>query len=198
MIMFKKSFKKFHKADEGIAAIETAFVLPLMVLLYFGLVDVTGLISFNRKITAAANLTSDLVGQRRTSILKAEIDDIYNATAMIMAPTPMSDVRVEVYGFRNVGGTVTQIWTTSNGQGPACSSASAMLPASMLPLMQAGNDLIVTRTCMNFTPYVAAFMGNSIMGSTIFPVNASISVRPRASLVLNCYTTTVAAGTLCS
>jgi Flp pilus assembly protein TadG len=198
--MFKKLFNKFLKAEDGIAAIEMAFVMPLMILLYFGLVDVTGLISFNRKITSSASLTSDLVAQKRNSILKAEIDDIYNATAMIMSPTPMTDVRVEVYGFRNVGGTVTQIWKTSNGQGPACTSA--LSTANMLPLMAANvsdkNDLIVTRTCLNFEPYVAAFMGDSILGSTIFPVNATISVRPRASLKLDCYATTVTAGTLCS
>lgn len=194
--MTKKPFHDFLAAENGIAAIETAFILPLMILLYFGLVDVTGLISFNRKVTASASITADLIAQQRTSILKSQIVDIYNATSMIMSPTPVGDVRIEVYGYRNIAGTITQVWKTNNAQGPNCSGAVST--ANMLPLMAAGNDVVVTRTCMNFSPYVASFMGASVMGSTSFAVNSSITVRPRQTPTLNCYATTVAAGTLCS
>jgi Flp pilus assembly protein TadG len=192
--MFKKIFQKFCVADDGIAAIEMAFIMPLMLLLYFGLVDVTGLISFNRKITAAASVTADLVAQQRTSVLKAAIADTYNATAMIMAPAPATDTHIDVFGFRNVGGTITQIWSTNNGVGPSC--GGAISTTGMLPLMVAGNDLVAARTCMTYTPYVATFMGNTILGATSFNVTQTIMVRPRSSLQLTCYTTTVG-GTTC-
>jgi Flp pilus assembly protein TadG len=190
--MMKIDWKNFIYSDKGAAGIEFAFVFPFMVLMYFGLVDVTGLISFNRKVTAAASLTADLVAQQKNSILKGQIQDTYNAVEMIMSPTPMSNVRVEVYGFRKkasaVGG-VSQEWSTNNGQGPAC--ANAMTPATYLPLMSVDNDIVVARTCLVFSPYVAGFLGHSIMGATSFPVSAAIAVRPRASLKLDCFVTTV-------
>ena len=192
----KTRLRKFLKAEDGVAAIEMAFIFPFMVLLYFGMVDVTALINFNRKVTAVAGMTADMVAQQKTSILKSQIDDIYNAVSLIMSPTVMSDVHVEVTGLRNTSGVMSKVWTTSNGQGPAC--PTAIVPADYLALTAAGNDIVVARTCMVFTPYVTAFMGNTILGATSFSVRATISQRPRSSLVLNCYATTVAAGTLCS
>ena len=188
--------KSFFKNDKGVAAIEMAFIMPFMLLLYFGLVDITVLISMNRKITSAASTTADLVTQQRNAVLKSYITDTFNATAMIVAPTPASEVRVELFGFRNVSGTITKIWQTNNGMGPSCGTVPTT--TSMASLMTAGTDIIVARTCMNFTPAVATFMGTNIVGATTFLLNQSISIRPRSTLQLNCYQTTVAAGTLCS
>ena len=195
--MFKKTLLAFLNAESGIAAIEMAFILPTMLLLYFGLMDVTGLVSMNRKITASASITADLVGQQRTSILKPVIVDQYNASEMIMSPTPIANVRVEVFGYRaNAGLTsVTKIWHTSNNQGPSCGVDPDT--ANMLPLMSAGNDLVVARSCISYTPYVTSFLGTTIMGSTSFLIKQTISVRPRSSLQLTCYDSTVG-GTICA
>jgi Flp pilus assembly protein TadG len=187
----------FLRNETGLAAIEMAFIMPFMLFLYFGLVDATGLISLNRKVTAAAGATADLVAQSRTTILKTTVDDYYNATAMIMDPTPAANVRVEVFGFRDVKGTITKIWQTSSGTGPSC-SLTAPSTATMKPLMTAGNDVIVARSCISYSPYVASFMGKTIMGASTFLLNQTIAVRPRSSLQLTCYQTTVLAGTVCS
>lgn len=186
--MLKKMYQKFAAAERGIVAIEMAFIMPTILLLYFGLMDITGLVSANRKITASASITADLVGQQKTSIIKATIDDQYNATAMIMSPTDITKVRVEVFGYRKVSGAAAKIWHTSNNNGPAC-SATDPDTTNMLTLMAAGNDLIVARSCMTFTPYVTTFFGNVLLGSTSFLVKQTISVRPRSSLDITCYTT---------
>jgi Flp pilus assembly pilin Flp len=193
--MIKMHIRKFLKAESGIAAIEMAFVLPAMLLLYCGMMDVTGLVSTNRKITASASTTADLVGQQKTSILKAVIDDDYNATAMIFSPNTLDNVRVEVFGYRTVSGTVTKIWHTSNLKGPSCGVDPDI--SGMPSLMTSGNDLIVARSCQNYTPYVVTFLGTSMLGSASFLVKQSISVRPRSSLDLTCYDTTVG-GTKCT
>jgi Flp pilus assembly protein TadG len=195
-MMMKNLSRSFLKNDSGMPAIEFAMILPFMCLLYFGLVDATGLISFNRKITASAGVTADLIAQQRTDILKSNIDDIYNATDMVMSPTPSADVHVEAFGYRNVSGTITKIWSTSNGKGPSCGAAPST--ANMASLMAAGNDVILTRSCMNWTPYMVSFLGSSILGASTFLISQSIAVRPRTSLTITCWQTTKAAGTVCA
>jgi Flp pilus assembly protein TadG len=199
-----KMLRSFIKAESGMAAVEFAFIVPVMLLLYFGLIDITGLVSLNRKVTASAAITADLVGQQKTSVLKPLIMDQYNATAMIMSPTSITNVRVEVFGYRNVGGTPTKIWHTSNNQGPACGVDPDI--TNMLPLMAATNDLVVARTCTTFTPYVISWMsrdaaGNSnsikVLASDSFLVKQAIVVRPRSSLQLTCYESVVG-GALCT
>ena len=205
--MFKKMMTKclvrngsvaqeFLQRDDGAAAIEFAFILPLVLLIYFGLVDVTGLISTNRRIVSAAATMADLVGQQKTNILKSTIADQYNAVYVIMQPVTSANVRIEVFGYRRVAGAITKIWKTSNNMGPSC-GVTEPDTTNMGTLMTAGNDVIVARTCVTFTPAVATFAGTNILGATSFSVKQAISVRPRSSLTLTCYETAVG-GTICS
>ena len=187
--------KKYKRAEAGIAAIEFAFILPFMLLLYFGLMDLTGMIGFSRKITAVANTMADLTAQNRTSVLKSDITDYYNAASLIMNPTPIGNVTINMYGYRMVGTTPTQQWKTTNGTGPGCNNAPQV--SAMTPLMGAGNDLVVSVACYRFTPYVATFMGDKILGNTTIKVEQLIMVRPRSTAKLDCYTST-AQTTLCS
>jgi Flp pilus assembly protein TadG len=186
----------FLREEKGAAAVEFAFIIPFMMLLYFGLIDVTGLISLNRRIVSSATTMADLVGQQKTNVLASTIADQFNAAYVTMKPMPSSNLRIEVYDYRLVGSTITLIWKTSNNQGPVCGPAP--VTTNMAPLMTAGNDVILARTCTTYSPTIATFMGSNILGATSFTVRQAISVRPRSSLSLNCYATTVAAGTLCS
>ena len=91
------------------------FILPFMLFLYFGLIDLTGLISYNRKITSIASATADLVGQNRATVLKPDIQDYFKVSSMIMNPIPDDDVKVRVFGiphhrFHGQQGLVCRQW----------------------------------------------------------------------------------------
>jgi Flp pilus assembly protein TadG len=196
----KKQQRKFFKDTRGAAAIEMAMIFPFMIFLYFGMADLTGLVSLNRKVTYAADVMGDLVTRDTDSILKSEIVDFYNSTDLIMMPTPYANVRVELFAYRNTGTAaspvIAQIWKTNNGNGSSCGAAP--VTTTMPALMTSGNDLILARVCTTYTPYVANFMGQSILGASTFAVSKMITRRPRSSLKLMCYQTTVAAGTACT
>ncbi len=185
----------FLRNNRGAAAIEMAMVFPFLLLLYFGLADLTGLVSLNRKISYAADVMADLVTRNNTSILKAEVTDFYNATELVMSPRPSSTVRVELFGYRISGSTVSQIWAANNGQGSSCGASPST--GTMPTLMTAKNDLIIARVCTTYIPYVASFLGQSILGASSFKVTKSVLRRPRGSLQLTCYQTAVN-GTVCS
>ena len=104
----KNKLRKFIGETRGIAAIEMAFIMPFMLLLYFGLFDITALVSVNRKVTYSASIVADLVAQNKTSVLKSKLQDYYNAASLVMAPIPSSAVRVEVFGYSITGSTVSQ------------------------------------------------------------------------------------------
>jgi Flp pilus assembly protein TadG len=193
--MVKNKIRKFIGETKGIAAIEIAFITPFMLLLYFGLFDITALVSVNRKVTYSASVVADLVAQNKTSILKSKLTDYYSAANLVMSPIPASAVRVEVFGFRIAGTTVSQIWKTNNGQGSSCGADPST--TAMAPLMVAGNDLVVARVCTTYEIYAANFLGHSIVNGSSFVISESITQRPRATLKLTCYNTTVG-GAVCS
>jgi hypothetical protein len=186
---------KFLKADKGMAGIEAALIMPFLLLMYFSLHDLTALITFNRKITSAASTVADVVGQAQTAKTNmGVITDDLNSVGMIMQPTPMGDVHVDIINYRMIGGTPTSVWKVHTTSGPTCAAPSI---SNMPALMSAGNDVIVAVACMSYTPYVATFFGTNLLGSTSFNIQQSITARPRASTLLDCFTTSTST-TKCS
>lgn len=192
--MRMRGLNSYLNAQSGVAAIEFAFILPVMLLLYFGMMDLTTLVVDNRKVTTISSAVADLTAQNRTTVLKPQVTDYMQVANMVLNPMPADGVTVRVFGYRNQGGTATKMWETSNGSGPGCTTTPDTTGFSNL--MTAGNDLVVAQTCMSYTPYVANFLGKSILGATTFNVDQSVVVRPRSTLTLNCQVTT--GGAVCS
>lgn len=193
--MISRHMKKFAAAETGVAAIETALILPFLLFLYFGMIDLTSLIAFNRKITYSASVAADATSQNKTSMLESATTDYYKGVELIMSPTPTDRIKVDIYGYRPSGGAAVQIWKTSKSTGPTCASTPSV--SAMPPLMTAGNDIIVAIACMQYTPYVATFLGENVLGATTFNLEQVVMLRPRSSLTLTCYESTIG-GTVCS
>lgn len=191
----KEMPRKFKVNEDGMPAIEAAFILPLLIMLFIGLFELTSAISINRQVTNAASAMADLITRHNSSILKAEITDYYNAPEMIMAPIPSSNVRIELFGYRKAGAVISQIWKTNNGKGSSCGGDPPT--ANMAPLMVSGNDLVVARVCTTYTPVTTAFLGTIFFPNPTLAVSETITDRPRISPTLTCYQT-VEGGALCS
>lgn len=70
------SLRALSRAREGLAAVEFAFIAPIMILLFFGVVEGSAAYSANRKVLLSANTLADLVAQE-TSITKDNLDDLF-------------------------------------------------------------------------------------------------------------------------
>jgi Flp pilus assembly protein TadG len=184
--MRTKSFRQYLKSNKGVAAIETAFVLPFMIFMFFGLIDVTDMVSNTRRITAIASSVADLAGQHRDKIFRTDIDDYFKVAKLIMNPKSDANVKVVVYGFRKTGATVDQTWKVDNGKGVACNTAPDV--NKMADLMFAANDLVVAQACMKYIPPYVGFLNVTyILGSAEMNLEQIITLRPRSSLKLDCY-----------
>src|SRR5262245_41682446 len=98
---------RFAKDVGGMAAIEAGFVFPVMVVLYVGLVDITNLVTVNRRVTITTSTVADLTTQIDSTTTKAELDGIYDAAKAIFEPLPVSNISLSLYNFRLVGETPT-------------------------------------------------------------------------------------------
>ena len=77
----------FRLCRRGIAAMEFALVLPLGVILLFGVTEVSNVLLIDRKISRAAHAGADLVSQQ-IAVSEANIADIFKAMQIILEPFP--------------------------------------------------------------------------------------------------------------
>ncbi|MAC38359.1 MAG: pilus assembly protein TadE, partial [Oceanicaulis sp.] len=54
---------RFWRDCRGLSAVEFALIAPVMILLYLGAVDLSLVLSIDRKVTSAASALADLVAQ---------------------------------------------------------------------------------------------------------------------------------------
>lgn len=79
------SARRFRGDERGLSAIEFALVLPFMLTLYLGGVQLSQAIDIDRKVTLSARTLADLVAQV-SNIDPAGVNTVLNAGATVMSP----------------------------------------------------------------------------------------------------------------
>ncbi|MEQ8356720.1 MAG: pilus assembly protein [Kiloniellaceae bacterium] len=166
-----KALRQIAGDERGNATVELAFVLPLMLMLFIGVVEATNLLRLDRKVVAAAQTAADLVSQRR-DVSDAQLDDILTAAALIFEPYPAAPHSVGIVGVRfdPDTGDPTVDWTKSKNGG---SAPDALTQA--VGLGAPGEGVVVVRVTYNYTPVFFDFvMSSATIGETAV-------LRPRRS-----------------
>jgi Flp pilus assembly protein TadG len=120
--------------DRGISAVEFAMILPLMLTLYLGAVELSQGVGADRKVTLTARTIADLVSQT-ASINNSDMTNSLNAAAAVMAPYPISNLKVTVSSVKiDATGKATVEWSdTLNGAARATNSSVTLPTALVVP-----------------------------------------------------------------
>ena len=127
-------FDGFSQDRSGVSAIEFAVLAPLMITLYLGGVEVTQAVAADRKTTLVAHTVADLVA-RSTTVSNAEMSDILKASATVVTPYSVANLKVTVTSVLIDGaGKATVAWSdTLNGTARTPGSAVALPAALAVP-----------------------------------------------------------------
>lgn len=85
MKSLKSLFTRWRDCVEGIAAVEFALLMPVMVMIFFGLVEVSNAMTVNRKVAISANTLADLTAQSDFLLIN-DIDDLFEGVLTIVEP----------------------------------------------------------------------------------------------------------------
>jgi Flp pilus assembly protein TadG len=83
----------------GIAATEFAVIVPIMLVMFFGMVEFSSGVAVDRKVTLMARTLSDLTSQS-VSVANSDLSNFFAASAAIMTPysaTPTKAVISELF-----------------------------------------------------------------------------------------------------
>ncbi|NIA70230.1 pilus assembly protein [Pelagibius litoralis] len=166
-----RSIRRLASDRGGNAIVDFAFLLPIMLMLFTGVVEITNLLRLDRKVVAAAQTTADLITQRR-EISAGEITDILRAAELILEPysTVEHAVAIVAVRFDDDTGVPAIDWQQSKNGGT--------LPDA-LTLVQnmgtAGDGIIIVRVTYDYSPVFFDF----VLGQTSLEETAVL--RPRRS-----------------
>jgi Flp pilus assembly protein TadG len=147
----RRPFRRFLSDKRGISAVEFAMLLPLMVTLYLGGVEVSQAVAIDRKVTLIARTLADLVAQS-TTVTNSAMSSILAATSAIVVPYSDAKLKITVSSVViDSQGIAKVAWSdTKNGTARTVGS-TVTLPAA---LNVASTSLIWAESQYAYTPTV--------------------------------------------
>src|SRR3990172_7279898 len=133
-------FQHFTGDRTGVSAVEFALLLPLMLSLYLGAVELGGALTIERKVTHVTSSLADLVTQSRT-ISNNDMDNILDAAASVITPYDNGLLSIKVSGVSiDSEGTARVAWSDARNDTPLAVNAVITLPQAV----RQPNTFIVT------------------------------------------------------
>ncbi|WP_246102414.1 TadE/TadG family type IV pilus assembly protein [Methylobacterium terricola] len=162
---------RFGRAQDGIAAVEFAMVLPLLLLLYLGTTDLAGYISNFRKVTLAARTVADLVAREGGTISSSQFATIVKAGRAVLAPYDGATARIagKAIGVYDAGGSarVCSYAVDAGNAGAAAPIGPTAVPPVPEAFKKAGVRYVVVELTMTYKPLFGAQLANKFNLSTI-------------------------------
>jgi Flp pilus assembly protein TadG len=166
-------FRRFAADQRGVSAVEFAILLPLMLTMYLGGVEISQAVSADRKTTLVAHTIGDLVAQA-SNVASADVTNVLNAGAAVAYPFASSNLRETVTAvcINSAGTVATVLWSrTLNG------TARSGVVTTSIPtaLMVANTSLIWGEASYQYRPTI----GWTITGT--LTLSDKFFLRPRLS-----------------
>jgi Flp pilus assembly protein TadG len=141
----------------GIAATEFAVLVPIMLVMFFGVVEFSSGVAVDRKVTLMARTLSDLTSQS-TSVASSDMTNFFAASNAIMTPYSPAPTRATISELYIDPNTLVARVQWSNGSSPRAVSSTVVVPSA---LAVAGTYLIYSEVSYRYTPAVGYVMSMS-------------------------------------
>lgn len=169
-----RSLRFFARSRSGVAAVEFALILPVMLLIYFGVVEFVSAFAAQRKLTLAARSIADLVG-RTTAVTNQELADIAKAADAIAHPFNGTGIDVKITSVvvrEKPGGNAVEAvvcWGYSDNGAVPAEPPGRSLPTPAAGFNQANQSYVIATVSTTFKPAIGYALTGDIRLSVDSP-----------------------------
>ena len=178
---FARRAKDLSRDDRGVAATEFAMIVPLMLVMFFGTVEVSSGVAVDRKVTLIARTLSDLTSQS-TTVTDSDLTNFFAASNGIMTPYSSTPTQATISQIYIDPSTLQARVQWSKGSAPRSQGSNVTIPAA---LAVGGNYLIYSEVSYQYVPVVGYVMAKAGIN-----LSDTAFTRPRQSTCV-LYNTTV-------
>ena len=158
-----RAARALARDKRGVSAVEFALVLPLMVTLFLATVETTQGLQADRKVSLAARALSDLASQA-TTIADADMSNILDATADVIAPFNVSNAQMVVTGIQtDILGVSRAVWSDARNATRYSCGQVMTIPTELKPTLGTTGFLVLAEVKYSYTPTVAYLISGSLL-----------------------------------
>lgn len=166
---------QFAKDIRALGALEFALMVPVMLILWTGTVELAEFHLASRKVTVAAQSAADLISQE-VSVTEAQLEDIVQAVTAIMDPFSIEGLGIT---FINVeadnNGRVTIGWQFDRG---VAAAAERGIPPRAIPLVGQNDSVIVAAITYQHRGTFNVFTTGTVITEKAFVRPRRVSIIP--------------------
>jgi Flp pilus assembly protein TadG len=157
---------RFASSNDGLAATEFAVVAPVMIIMYFGLVEYTLAQDARTKATSVASTAADLIAQEK-EVCDPEMNDAFAALNAIMYPFPPNSMKVRITSvIENGTGGYKVAWSDGYNLSARSVGSAVSVPQG---LVMAGGSVIMSEITYTYdSPYNYFFSSTMDLPDTFY------------------------------
>lgn len=141
---------RFARSAAGLAAVEFALIAPIMILIFFGVVESSGALSASRRTLLASNTLADLVAQE-TQVLKSDLDDLFVGMEEVIDPRDIDvTFRVLSVTLDTADGKVKVDWSYDSTGATPYAAGSEYTGGLDVALFDDTSSLVIAETEYNY------------------------------------------------
>jgi hypothetical protein len=116
--MIKHLWTQFKNDTKGLAFIESALILPILLILLFGLFDMGQAVIINQKLTAATYTAADLV-TRKSLVDDTDLDNAVGGAQLVIDPYSRDPFGIDIIGIEfDDDEEPVELWRHTDGMSP--------------------------------------------------------------------------------
>ena len=173
-----KTLIGFLRARNGMAAVEFAFIAPVMATLLVGTIEMCNALQCKQKVTSVASSVADLVAQTK-SVSASDISNIFSAANELTYPFPSSGSGIVVSSIVSDGaGNGTVAWSQAQNATALTTNSAVTVPTGLMTASACAKgacSVILAQVTYAYTsPLGKIFVGTTTMSDYFYS-------RPRQS-----------------
>ncbi len=170
-------WRRFGRDRKGAAAVEFALLAPVMITIYFGLVETCEAVLASRKADHVASSIGDLVAQSSGAVSTSDLDDIFAIGNTIMSPFVTSTLQMRITSLTpNASGNPAVTWSYSPTMGKLSAGTAKTVPVTI----SSGDSVIMSEVTYTYNSPLKYVLKNALTFTSVY------YMRPRQTSQISC------------
>lgn len=158
-----RSARCFRRSRSGMAAVEFALIAPVMILVFFGSIELSEALNCKARVERVASTAADLVSQS-TTVSTTDVNNVFGAANSILFPFSSAPAQIVISSLVDNGhGAATVAWSNAQNATARTLGSTVTVPAGLIVSGSGGSVILAEVTYTYTSPTTQVLGANTVM-----------------------------------